>query len=573
MKQKLGIIFIILVFGFCIFLFWRDGKEEKSDHTIISWNDDGLSATGDGVNYDQVCATIYNGGTYELTGTTSNGNVIIDAKESDVTLILNSLHLTSTTTAPIYVKKAKSVTLIVQEDTKNELVDSDTYQETDQDEIQAVIHSKSDLYIEGKGILQIKANYNNGITGKDSVSIQESTIHIDSKNNGIRVKDALKTENATIKIEALGNGIRAYNETDSNSGTIELVRSDISIQSTQDGVEAISSLVIDDGIYQIITGGGSSNTSTKNDWGSWGEVQNTESTSAKGLKSDHHIFIKKGTISIDSSDDSIHCNHTVSVQGGVVTLSSGDDGIHADDTLSIENGEIEIQKSYEGLEASNINLKGGTVHIHATDDGINAAGGADGSSLDRRGANMFASDGSKIIIDGGYYVIDSGGDGIDSNGDIEMNDGTVIIEGPTDDGNGALDYNGTYNIHGGTLIAVGSSGMAEAPSNSSTQNSIQIAFSGQDPNSVIQITDENQKSILTFSPSKQYSSLVYSSASLVSNSKYTIQLGGTSTGKSTDGLIQNGEYQNGSTLTTLTLKNAVTSYGNFQMVGGMPPRR
>ena len=40
------------------------------------------------------------------------------------------------------------------------------------------------------------------------------------------------------------------------------------------------------------------------------------------------------------------------------------------------------------------------------------------------------------------------------------------------DRNGALDYDGRFQMNGGTLIALGSSGMAMAPSSDSKQNSV-----------------------------------------------------------------------------------------------------
>ncbi len=104
---------------------------------------------------------------------------------------------------------------------------------------------------------------------------------------------------------------------------------------------------------------------------------------------------------------------------------------------------------------------GGTVHITASDDGINVAGGADGSASGnfRGGGGDMANNANNILtINGGYIVIDSGGDGLDSNGSVYMNGGTVIVNGPTNNGNGAIDYNGEFKVTAGYLVAVGSSG-------------------------------------------------------------------------------------------------------------------
>lgn len=567
MKKWITIISSFSILLVLLFVLFKKESTPKENYVTTINFDKEVLINGNGANYKNKTLTITNSGIYTLTGSSNDANIVINANGGNVTLMLQNFSLTSNDTAPIYVKKAKLVTITSIEETENYLSSSSNYTITDNNEINAVIHSKADLILNGNGKLNIETNYNNGINGKDSVEIRDTTISIQSKNNGIKAKDSLKVENANITVKASGNGIKAYNETEKSSGTMELINSTIQIEAEEDGIEAIHSLTIDGGTYEIITGGGSKNASTLDSWGMWGNHEDNEA-SAKGIKTDGNITIKSGTFKIDSSDDSIHSNDTVTISSGIITLSSGDDGIHADKALTIEDGEITIEKSYEGLEASIINLKGGSVHVTASDDGINAAGGSDSSAINRKGANMFASDGSKIEITGGYYVIHAEGDGIDSNGDIIMEDGTLIIEGPTNNGNGAIDYNGTYNMNGGTLIAVGSSGMAEAPSNSSKQNSMKLSFSAQKENTTIQVLDSENKPLLTFSPSKNYSSLVYSSKSLETNKSYTISLIESSS-QNTDGVVStNSQIMEGTVLTTLTLTDTITTYGNGGMQNG-----
>jgi len=133
------------------------------------------------------------------------------------------------------------------------------------------------------------------------------------------------------------------------------------------------------------------------------------------------------------------------------------------------------------LESAVITINTGDIQINASDDGINLASGADGSGMNTDmpgggggkhggpGQDMFAESGSYYLyINGGTILVDADGDGIDSNGSIEMTGGTMVVNGPTNSANGALDYMGTRNISGGYFIAAGSSGMAQAPSNSSS---------------------------------------------------------------------------------------------------------
>jgi hypothetical protein len=148
-----------------------------------------------------------------------------------------------------------------------------------------------------------------------------------------------------------------------------------------------------------------------------------------------------------------------------------------------------------------------------------------------------------LYINGGYIVSDAGGDGLDINGSIKMTAGVVIVNGPTANNNGAPDYLGSFDITGGFLIAVGSAGMAQAPSASSTQYAVIVNFpSTISEGTMVHIENEDGEELLTFLPTKQYQSVVFSSNELKNGSNYLIYTGGRSTGNAVDGLYSDGTY-------------------------------
>lgn len=108
-----------------------------------------------------------------------------------------------------------------------------------------------------------------------------------------------------------------------------------------------------------------------------------------------------------------------------------------------------------------------------------------------------------------------------------MNGGDVFVDGPTNNGNGAIDYDGSFALNGGNLIAVGSSGMAEAPSNTSTQNAFLIKFQNSySANSTISIKNASGGELINYSPAKYYSSIVYSSSDLSIGNSYGVYIDG-----------------------------------------------
>lgn len=220
-------------------------------------------------------------------------------------------------------------------------------------------------------------------------------------------------------------------------------------------------------------------------------------------------------------------------------MASGDDGMHANGNLTISDGTVDITKSYEGIEGSIVTIDGGTISVVASDDGINCAGGSDTGSTDRMGADQFSSqDGVELNINGGTITIDAEGDGLDSNGNFTMAGGTVYVCGPTNGGNGALDYNGTATITGGTLIACGAVGMEEGFGDNSTQYSVLHDLgSTVSANKKLTITDSDGKEILSFTPTKTWQSVVFTSADLKNGETYTITAGSQSETVTIDGIV------------------------------------
>ena len=73
-----------------------------TDYTsTITFSSSGISSSGEGVTISGTIATITNAGSYLVTGSSSEGNIIISV--SSVNLNLQNLELSSSTSAPIIV--------------------------------------------------------------------------------------------------------------------------------------------------------------------------------------------------------------------------------------------------------------------------------------------------------------------------------------------------------------------------------------------------------------------------------------------------------------------------------------
>ncbi|MFV0380885.1 MAG: carbohydrate-binding domain-containing protein [Breznakia sp.] len=450
----------------------EDWQVEKAN---IILKDNATSIDGEGAKVENNIITITKGGVYNLSGSLNNGQIMVNAADNNVQLILNGVTITNKTTAAIHVVQAKNTYINVKKGSENYL--NSSFEDTNA-EVNATVFASDDLFIDGSGTLSVSSSNLDAIAGKDDVNIQDCKLIIKAGDDGIRGKDSLTIKNAILEITSNSDALKATNDTDNKKGYIDIKNSALTLTSKS-------------------------------------------TSSAKGMQAFTSITIDGGTFIINSVDDAIHAQN-VTINDGNFTIVSQDDGIHADNLLNINDGNITIKKSYEGLEASEVNINGGTHTIYASDDGINAAGGSDSDNT--QAMDDFSKRSGTLTIRGGVSAIYASGDGLDANGDIVMEGGEVYINGPENGGNGSLDYDGNFTMSAGTLLAAGASDMPMAIGTSSTQNSILVFLNTQEQaHTKFSIYDNSNTEIITYSPTTAYSAIVFSSASLKLNETYTIK--------------------------------------------------
>ena len=226
--------------------------------TVITLNGDSAEISGAGAVADGSLVTISQSGDYRLTGTLDDGQILVNVTDGGaVTLILNGVSLNSSTSAPIYVKDAGSLRLMIAEGSENTVSDAAEYVYADgEDEPNAAIFSDVDTVIEGSGSLTVNANFNDGITSKDTLTIQgEPVITVNAVDDAIRGKDELSISGGTYVLNATeGDGLKADNE-DADSGNLTVSGGTFTITAGDDGVQATTTAAIQDGSLTITAAG------------------------------------------------------------------------------------------------------------------------------------------------------------------------------------------------------------------------------------------------------------------------------------------------------------------------------
>ena len=415
--------------------------------TLVTLTDSSATAKGKYTGYeiDGTDVSITAAGTYVFSGDCDNGSITVKKGVTGVTIVLNGLTLTNDDSAAITLNKTAEASLIAAAGTTNTVADT----EGSSDENAAVkVKSGAALAIGGTGTLTVDGNAKNGIKGAADavITVAEVKLNINAVNDGLSCDDELKITGGTLSITAGGDAVKASPDTGENPDTTSLGNVTISggtltLNATEDGIQADGDLTISGGTFHVKTNGGHTTALTD------------DSASCKGFKAGKTLIVTGGTVNVDSADDALHANTDVTISGGTLTLAAGDDGVHADNDLvigakgasSTSTPRINITASYEGLEGTTVTVYSGDIDVAASDDGVNAANSTLGEHSDKYA----------ISIAGGDLYIDAGSDGLDSNNDINITGGKVEVYGADAMMDAAIDYDGTFTLSGGTLFGAG----------------------------------------------------------------------------------------------------------------------
>lgn len=487
----------------------KSSEYDESSAVKITLNGSGAVVSGSGVNISGSTVTITSAGTYIISGSLSDGQIVIAASDSDkVQLVLNNAEINCNTSAAVYVKSADKVFVTLPAGTTNSLGGGTEYVQTDDNTVDGVIFSKSDLTLNGTGTLKIDADYRHGIVTKDTLCITGGTYVIDAAKTCLAGKDGIKILDGSFTLTSGSKGLNSGNDDDAREGSIYIAGGTFTIKSEDDSIHADGSCIIAGGTYTIATGD-------------------------DGIHASYDTIITDGSITITDSYEGIE-GRRITVSGGTINLTANDDGINA-----ATGGSSDEQRMPGGQQPQEMRMPGGQK--------------PSGMDMDNKGqapASRSASDDDVYIkITGGTITVNAGGDGIDSNGNLYITGGTVYVAGPTSNGDGALDYEEEASITGGTLIAAGSSGMAQGMGSNSTQCSMLVNLSETiAAGSVISLKDSSGNVLISWTSPKQFSSVVISTAELAQGSTYTLVTGDTQT--------------------EVTLSSVATTSGNAGFGGG-----
>ena len=181
----------------------EDPEDEVKPTKYIYLEDTSAKYSGDGITVSGSTITIGKGGTYEISGTLSNGQIYIETDKKKVKLHLNNASITNKAGSAINCQAAKKLTIYSMPGTVNYLEDGGTH-----DLDKGTVFSEDTVSVKGDGELNIKANYAHGIQSDDDIVINSGTVNISAAKSCLHSNDGIEINGGVLYCDGGTNGIK-----------------------------------------------------------------------------------------------------------------------------------------------------------------------------------------------------------------------------------------------------------------------------------------------------------------------------------------------------------------------------
>ena len=476
-----------------------EADETKADDSETNETETASS----GVSISGNIITITKEGTYVFSGALSEGQIVVDADSAKVQLVLDNADITCASSAAIYVKNADKTFITLAEGSENILMNTAEYEAIDDNNIDAVIFSKDDLTLNGKGTLTINSEYGHGIVSKDDLKLVGGTCNITAKNHALSGKDSVRIAAGTYNLTSGKDGIHSENADDDEKGFVYIASGDFTIESTGDGIDASYVVQIDDGDFDITAGDGAENaTKTYNDMPGGGTRDNMGGGAPGGVAQDGEAPSgdkpSGGKPSGDATSGDATGGDTTSEDTSGGNLKGGDgsdesvsgsasgkqtgqtppdkpdgdsfDGSRPDEKASDNAGGQTAQTPPDkpgtdtsDAQQSDKNSQSKDIADNTTASGASSDTGSEtasstSSDTDSENDSSTSSDtdststkgiksNGALYVNGGIFTINSADDSFHSNSDATINDGTYTISS----GDDGMHADSALLVNGGTI--------------------------------------------------------------------------------------------------------------------------
>ena len=224
----IAVFFAVILFSFIICIragrssgeIYKNFSEEEAEKEILFYQDHVFTSKDTFVRVVGNRVVINRGGTYLLRGDFDDGQIVVDVgKDEEVKLKLQGLSIRCRDSAPLYVRRAKKVTLKLKDGSENSLSDTASDRE---DGTKACVYADSDLTIKGEGALTVKGSLRHGIFSTKDLKIRSGRLTVKAVRQALHGKKSVLIDGGSHKLKAGTDGVHSNGELTISSCKLEI---------------------------------------------------------------------------------------------------------------------------------------------------------------------------------------------------------------------------------------------------------------------------------------------------------------------------------------------------------------
>ena len=328
--------------------------------------------------------TIREAGTYLLSGTLSDGQILIDAPEdAKVKLLLNGVSVTRQGHAALYARSADKLILSTVSGSVNLLASAGDFVQVDDKNVDAAVFACCDLTLNGEGILSLSCETGHGIVSKDDLKLKDGTVNVAAAKKGLEGKDSLTVEGGSLSVEAGTKGL--VSGKDDTAGSILISGGSVSVLSRDDAVHCSGTVTVEGGTLLLSSGD-------------------------DGVHADESLTVSGGSLTVAQSYEGLEAR-VIEIRGGTLSILASDDGLNAAGGSDGSNGFGPFGGDpFRGDSSASLTISGGSLTVNAEGDGLDSngllsvSGGEIYVSGPTRGGNGALDYGTEGVITGGILI-------------------------------------------------------------------------------------------------------------------------------------------------------------------------
>ena len=324
--------------------------DESSAVTIELSGTSAQASSTNGVSVSGSTVTITKEGTYIVSGSLTDGQIIVEADDTaKVQIVLNGAEITSKTSAAIYVKSADKVFVTTAKGTDNTLANGGSFTPDGDTNIDGAVFAKDDITFNGSGTITVNSPAGHGIVGKDDVKLAGGIITVNAANHGVQANDSVRVAQGTFTINAdAKDGVHVSDNADAEEGTTSdsffyMADGSLIISAGDDGIHADAAATVEGGSIDVsksyeglealaikISGGDIKVAATDDGFNAAGG-NNASSTNSQTFGADDWGGGKGGFS--DGGTDGL-----IEISGGIIYITAGGDGVDSNGSVTISGG-------------------------------------------------------------------------------------------------------------------------------------------------------------------------------------------------------------------------------------------